>query len=85
MHILFLVKCFVMKCSSSAMNFILNVVCIVQNKSDKARAFKGVQNSIGGVDLMIVDIPEGLPIPMVSSHPDGVLSSDIRPWIEFSR
>jgi hypothetical protein len=52
------------------MTFILNVVCNVQLKSDKARAFKGVQGTAGGVDLMIVNIPEGLPVPMVSSpHP----------------
>jgi hypothetical protein len=49
------------------MSFILNVVCNVQLKSDKARAFKGVQGIAGRVDLMIVDIPEGLPVPMVSS------------------
>jgi hypothetical protein len=41
----------------------------VQHKSDKARAFKGKQGSTGGIDLMIVDIPEGLPVPMVSSPP----------------
>jgi hypothetical protein len=69
MHILFLVECFVMGMLNSTMNFILNVVCIVQYKSDKARAFKGVQDSAGGVDLMIVDIPEGRPVPMVSSPP----------------
>jgi hypothetical protein len=39
----------------------------VQLKSDKARAFKGVQGTTSGVDLMIVDIPEGLPVSMVSS------------------
>jgi hypothetical protein len=44
----------------------------VQHKSDKARAFKGVQGTDGGVDLMIVDIPEGLPIPMVSSPPTSI-------------
>jgi hypothetical protein len=49
------------------MTFILNVVCNVQLKSDKARAFKGVLGTAGGIDLMIVDIPEGLPVPMVSS------------------
>jgi hypothetical protein len=54
------------------MNFILNVVCNVQHKSDKARAFKGVQDIAGGIDLMIVDILEGLPIPMVSSPPTPV-------------
>jgi hypothetical protein len=54
------------------MNFILNVVCNVQYKSDKARAFKGVQGTTGGVDLMIVDIPEGLPVPMVPFPPTSV-------------
>jgi hypothetical protein len=44
----------------------------VQHKSDKARAFKGKQGSTGGIDLMIVDIPEGLPVPMVSSPPTAV-------------
>jgi hypothetical protein len=44
----------------------------VQHKSDKARAFKGVPGTVGGVDLMIVDIPEGLPVPMVSSPPTSV-------------
>jgi hypothetical protein len=32
-----------------------------------------VQGTTGGVDLMIVDIPEGLPVPMVSSLPTSVL------------
>jgi hypothetical protein len=44
----------------------------VQHKSDKARAFLGKQGTTGGVDLMIVDIPEGLPVPMVSSPPTSV-------------
>jgi hypothetical protein len=51
---------------------ILNDVCNLQHKSDKARAFKGKQGTTGGVDLMIVDIPEGLPVPMVSSPPTSV-------------
>lgn len=34
-------------------------------KFDKAQAFKDVPGT--GVDLMIMDIPEGLPVPMVSS------------------
>jgi hypothetical protein len=42
----------------------------VQFKSDKARAFKGVSGT--GVDLMILDIPEGLPVPMVSSSPTSI-------------
>jgi hypothetical protein len=45
----------------------------VQHKSDKARAFNGVQGSSSGVDLMIVDIPKGLPIPILSSPPTSVL------------
>jgi hypothetical protein len=39
----------------------------VQHKSDKPRRFEGVQGNAGGVDLMLVDIPEGLPVPLVSS------------------
>jgi hypothetical protein len=44
----------------------------VQLKSDKARAFKGVHSTVGGIDLMIVDIPKGLPVSMVSSPPTSV-------------
>jgi hypothetical protein len=50
----------------------LNVVCNVQHKFDKARAFKRIQCTTGGVDLMIVDIPEGLPVSMVSTPPTSV-------------
>jgi hypothetical protein len=32
-----------------------------------------VQGTSSGVDLMIVDIPEGLPVPIVSSPPTSVL------------
>jgi hypothetical protein len=60
------------------MSIILNTACNVQYKADKARAFKGVHSFGGGVDLMIVDIPEG------SSHPHGVLSSIISPKVEYS-
>jgi hypothetical protein len=49
------------------MTIILNVVCNVQHKSDKACPIKRMEGTIGGVDLMIVDIPKGLPLPMVSS------------------
>jgi hypothetical protein len=41
-------------------------------KSDKARAFKGKQGTTGGINLMIVDILKGLPVPMVSSPPTSV-------------
>jgi hypothetical protein len=54
------------------MTSILNVVCIVQHKSDKARAFKGILGTTSGVDLMTVDIPKGLPVPMVSSPPTSI-------------
>jgi hypothetical protein len=57
---------------SFAMSSILNVVCNVQHKSDKTRAFKGVQGTLSRVDLMIVDIPKGLPVSMVSSPPTSV-------------
>jgi hypothetical protein len=55
------------------MSFVLNIVCNMQHKSNKARAFKGVQGTAGGVDLMIMNIPEGLPVPMVSSPPTSIL------------
>jgi hypothetical protein len=47
-------------------------VCHVQHKSDKACAFNVVQGTSSGVDLMIVDIPEGLSVPIVSSPPTSV-------------
>jgi hypothetical protein len=53
------------------MNFILNVVCNIQLSSNKAR----LQRSAGHcwwVDLMIVDIPKGLLVPMVSSPPTSI-------------
>jgi hypothetical protein len=45
----------------------------VQHNSDKACAFNGMQGTSSGVDLMIVDIPEGFPVPIVSSPPTSVL------------
>ena len=51
------------------MSIILNVVFNMQHKSYKACAFKGMQGIAGGVDLMIVDIPKGLPVSMVSFLP----------------
>jgi hypothetical protein len=44
----------------------------VQHKSNKARAFNGLQGTITGIDLMIVDIPKGLPVSIVSSPPTSV-------------
>jgi hypothetical protein len=65
------------------MTFILNVVCNVQHKPDKTPTFRGVQGADGGVDVMIMDIPEGLPVPMVSSPPTFVLdwNSDIKNFL----
>jgi hypothetical protein len=54
------------------MSINLNLLCHVQHKSDKPRAFRGVQDASAGVDLMIMDIPEGLPVPMVSSPASSV-------------
>ena len=51
------------------MNIILIVVFNMQHKSDKARAFRDVHNFSTGVDLMIVDIPKGLSVSMVSFLP----------------
>ena len=55
------------------MDIILNVVCNVQHKFDKACAFRGVQTITTKVDLMIIDILKGLSIPMVFSPPTFVL------------
>ena len=48
------------------MSSILNFHCHVQHKYEKARAFRGVQDGSARVDLMIMDIPKGLPVPMVT-------------------
>ena len=39
----------------------------MQHRFDKAHAFREVEGNANGVDLMIVDISKGLPVPMVSS------------------
>ena len=54
------------------MSSILNFHCHVQHKSDKAQAFRGVQGASAGVDQMIMIIPEGLPVPMVSDPASSV-------------
>jgi hypothetical protein len=56
------------------MSIIPNVDFDVQHKSNKVQAFKGVHSSGVGVDLMIVDIPKGLPVPIVSSPTTSVPS-----------
>ena len=61
------------KCLSSTINFILNDICNMQHKSNKARAFKGKQGTIGGVDLMIVNMFKYLIVPMVSSLPTSLI------------
>jgi hypothetical protein len=38
----------------------------LQHKDDRPRTFAGVEGTRGGVDLIIVDIPEYLPIPNLS-------------------
>ena len=44
----------------------------MQQKSDKAQAFRGVQDASARVDLMIIDIPESLPVPTVTSTASSV-------------
>ena len=55
------------------MTIILIFHCFVQHKFDKTRAFSGVRDAKVGVDLMIMDIPEGLPVPTVASPTSFVL------------
>ena len=49
------------------MTIILIFHCYIQHKSDKACAFKGVRDAKARIDLMIIDIPEGLPVPTMAS------------------
>jgi hypothetical protein len=44
----------------------------MQHKPDRTRAFKGVANKGVGVDLMIFDIHNNLPIPNMSSLPSSI-------------
>ena len=55
------------------MNFILNIICNIQHKSDKVPMFREVQRTDGGFDLMIVDIPKGLHVPTVFYPPTSIL------------
>ena len=55
------------------MSSILSFLCHVQHKFEKVQAFTGVQGGSAGVDLMIMDVPEGLPVPMVSDPASSVL------------
>jgi hypothetical protein len=55
------------------MNIILNFLCFVQYNSNKVRVFKGFLNNGVEVDLMIVNIPKGLSISMVSEAATFVL------------
>ena len=55
------------------MSSILNFHCHIEHKSDKARAFRDIQGTSAGVDLMIMDVPEGLPVPMVSDPASSIL------------
>ena len=54
------------------MTIILIFHGFVQHKSDKTCAFSGVRDAKAGVDLMIMDIPEGLPVPTVASPTSSV-------------
>jgi hypothetical protein len=51
---------------------ILIVFFVMQHKPDHTWAFKGVANKGIGVDLMIFDIPENLPIPNMSNLPSSI-------------
>lgn len=61
----------------SLFNFLISYAFMfyLQHKADKERAFKGVISQSRAVDLMILDIPDGLPVPGVSSP-----TSSIPPW-----
>ena len=54
------------------MSSILSFHGHVQHKSEKARAFRDVQGGSVGVDLMIMDVLEGLSVPIVSDPASSV-------------
>jgi hypothetical protein len=58
--------------------FLSDLLC-VQHASDKDRFFNGNFSNKAAVDLIIFDIPEGLPVPTVSSPPDSIPQ-----WNKFS-
>ena len=62
------------------MSIILKCHCHVQHKSEKARAFRGVEGASAGVDLMILDVPGGLSVPMVSDP-----ASSVPQWNKLQR
>jgi len=51
----------------------------MQHATDKERFFNGVITKQAAVDLIIVDVPEGLPVPTVSNPP-----GSIPKWNQFS-
>lgn len=58
---------------------ISDMFAFLQHSSDKDRFFKGVLSKDEAVDLIIVDVPEGLSVPTVSTPP-----SSVPAWNKFS-
>ena len=54
-------------------------LCVfLQHSTDKQRSFFGVVSSEPAIDLMVVDVPEGLHVPTISAPP-----APIPRWNEF--
>ena len=54
-------------------------LCVfLQHSTDKQRSFAGVVSSELAIDLMVVDVPEGLHVPTISAPPAPILR-----WNEF--
>jgi len=56
------------------------MLLFLQHKVDKRRAFKGVISQSRAIDLIFLDILEGLPVPKVSSSPSVIL-----PWNSIAK
>ena len=57
----------------------LHGLCVfLQRSTDKQRSFGGVVSSNPAIDLMVVDVPEGLHVPTISAPP-----APIPRWNEF--
>jgi len=56
----------------------------VQHSSDKGRRYKGSASEVPCVDLILADLPEGLPVPGISNPPSSVPAWNIesKDWFQ---
>jgi hypothetical protein len=52
----------------------------MQHQGGKSHGHNGVVNAKATLDLIIVDVPESLHVPIVSSLADADIDADVRSW-----